>query len=202
MKSKNRRTTLQAGSVRPLLEKHWHRLNLEELLRLSKITALNNRHTEYSPECMRELDEDLEALNHHVSRCRRISSYLGQEVKEYEWKQLSARGAARQIEAFIQNGENFETIARFLEKWRSPPTKQGRPAGSINHDGIALLAFELHESDPKKWTWPKVADELLNCKSHVEHVWDSECTVRLKKAVTRLQEFVQELQAACRLQLP
>lgn len=202
MKPERTSATLEAGSTRQLLEKHWHRLNLEELLRLSKLTPLNHRHTEYSPECMRELDENLEAVSLHVSRCRRIACYLGQEVEEYEWKPLSARGAARQIEAFIQNGENYETIARFLEKWRNPPAKKGRPAGSIDHDGIALRALELHGSDPKRWPWPKVADKMLNCKSHVEHVWDSECTVRLKQSVGRLQTFVRELQSACFIPLP
>lgn len=194
--------TLEPGSARQLLEKHWHRLNLEELLRLSKLTPLTHRHTEYSPECMRELDENLDAVNLHVSRCRRIASYLGQAVEELEWKPLSARGAARQIEAFIQNGENHETIARFLERWRNPPIKKGRGVGSIDHDGIALRALELHESDPKKWRWPKVADELLNCKRHVEHVWDSDCTERLKQAVVRLQTFIRELQSTCCIPLP
>jgi len=202
MKSERKSVTLEAGSVRQLLEKHWHRLNLEELLRLSGITPLSNRHTEYSPECMRELDENLEAVNLHVSRCRRIANYLGQGVEEYEWKPLSARGAARQIEAFIQNGEDSETITRFLERWRNQPIKKGRPAGSVDHDGIALRALELHESDPKKWPWPKVADELLECKLHIEHVWDSDCTVRLKQAVVRLQTFVRELQSACYIPLP
>jgi hypothetical protein len=202
MKPERTTVTLEAGSARLILEKHWHRLNLEELLRLSGITPLCNRHTEYSPECMRELDENLEAVSLHVSRCRRIANYLGRDVKEFEWQPLSARGVARQIEVFIQNGEDSETIARFLERWRNPPAKKGRPAGSTDHDGIALRALELHESDPKKWPWPKVADELLGCKRHVEHVWDSDCTVRLKQAVVRLQIFVRELQSACCIPLP
>jgi hypothetical protein len=104
MKSERKSVTLEAVSVRQLLEKHWHRLNLEELLRLSGITPLSNRHTEYSPECMRELDENLEAVNLHVSRCRRIANYLGQGVEEYEWKPLSARGAARQLHGSLKDG--------------------------------------------------------------------------------------------------
>jgi hypothetical protein len=201
MKSERTSVTLEAGSARQLLEKHWHRLNLEELLRLSKITPLNNRHKEYSPECMYELDENLEAVNLHVSRCRRIASYLGQDVEEYEWKPLSARGAAKQIEAFIQNGEDSETIARFLERWRNPPAKKGRPTGSVEQDGIALRALELHESDPKRWPWHKVADELLNCKAHPKHYEYSSCTANLRQHVARLREFLRELQSACHLNL-
>jgi hypothetical protein len=202
MKPERASVTLEAGSARLLLEKHWHRLNLEELLRLSGITPLCNRHTEYSPECMRELDENLDAVNLHVSRCRRIASYLGQEVEDYEWKPLSARGAARQIEVFVQNAEDTETIARFLERWRNPTAKKGRPAGSVDHDGIALRALELHESDPRKWTWPKVADELLNCKAHLKHDEHSNCTASMKQDVARLRAFLRELQSTCSLSLP
>jgi hypothetical protein len=48
----------------------------------------------------------------------------------------------------------------------------------------------------------KVADELLDCSRHVEHVWDSDCTVRLKQAVVRWQTFVRELQSACCIPVP
>jgi hypothetical protein len=154
---------------------------------------------------MREIEENLEAANLHVSRCRRIASYLGQAleqgVEEYDWQPLSALGAAKQIEAFTQNGESSETVARFLERWRNPPAKK-RPVGSVHNDGIALRALVLHESDPKRWPWPKAADALLDCKLHVEHVWDSDCTVRLKQAVVRLQTFVRELQSDCYIPLP
>ena len=195
MKPEDTIVPFEAGSVRQLLEKHWHRLNLEELLRLSKTSPLDNRHTEYSPERMRELDENLESVRLHVSRCRRIASYLGHELPEYEWKSLSALGAARLIDTFIQNSESYETIALFMEMWRKPAPKLGRPTGAIIPDGLALRALELHESDPKRWTWPKVADELLNCKVHATHNWESDCTDRLKKAVSRLQAFAKKLQS-------
>src|ERR1700681_1725671 len=65
-----------AVSARQYLMDYWIRLDLGECLRLSTVPPLN-----HSPkQTVRELGENLEAVNLHVARCRRIASYLGQEL--------------------------------------------------------------------------------------------------------------------------
>jgi hypothetical protein len=190
------------GPARQLLMDHWNRLYLEELLRLSTISPLN-RNTEYLAEHMCELNENLEAMNQHVVRYRQIASYLGHELPPahqlnggYEPKSLSAISVARMIRVFFDNGESDETIASLLESWQQHTPKPGRPTGAATADGLALVALELHESDPKKWSWPRIADEFCeHRKSHAPHGWDSPCTASLKQSVKRLQKFLRELES-------
>jgi hypothetical protein len=72
--------------------------------------------------------------------------------------------------------------------------KHGRQVGSNDCNGLALRALELHESDLKRWTWPKVVDELKDCGCKGLHEWDSPCTKRIQKSARRLQEFLKELE--------
>ncbi len=191
----------EAGSARQVLMFHWAAFYLEELLRLSAIPPLNSQ-AGNAPEHTRELEEHLEAVNLHVARSRRIASYLGHElppgheIPEYKPNLLSALDAARLISVFLQNGESAGTIALFLEMWRKPG-KPGRPKGSNNPDGLALRALELYDSDPERWTWPKVADELCeHRKRHTPHEWNSPCTESLRQSVERLRKFLRELEAS------
>jgi hypothetical protein len=71
--------------------------------------------------------------------------------------------------------------------------KRGRPIGTIDNDGIPLLALVLYEWNPEVWTFPKLADSLLGCKTHKPHSSQSDCTDKLKKAVGRLRKFLREL---------
>ncbi len=185
--------------ARQTLMEHWALFYLEGLLRLSAIPP-SSQCTATSPERTRELDELLEAGRLRIAHCRRIASYLGHELPpghempEYKPNLLSALEAARLVDVFVQNGESFETIALFLEKWRKPGRKRGRPTGSNDPDSLALRALELHDSGPD-WTWPKVADELCKQKGHAPHGWKSTCTESLKHSVERLQKFLQELES-------
>jgi hypothetical protein len=71
--------------------------------------------------------------------------------------------------------------------------KRGRQAGTVDLDGHAVMALTLHGWDPKRWSYPKLADELLGCKRHKSHAADSDCVDKLKKAVARLRALLQEL---------
>jgi hypothetical protein len=130
-----------------------------------------------------------------TARMRRIQGYLAQTQNRPASEALSALNAAELIRESIRKGDSDEAIALFLEQWKKPATKRGRPRGSNHFESVVVLALQLHDSNTKVWTWPKVADQLLNCKSHSAHEWDSECTATLKQAVTRLRVFLIELQS-------
>jgi hypothetical protein len=173
---------------------------LSELSKISERRLPLNRQIEYSLDHVRKLQERLVEGDRLVALIRRIGGYLGMEWKKSVPNALSA---AKQVRAMIQKGDCDEVIAMYLERYlgiegRRPGQKRGRPRGATISDGLALCALELHDSDPKQWTWPKVAsefaDELPNCK-HAAHDCDSNCTVALRKSVGRLRAFLKELQS-------
>lgn len=138
-----------------------------------------------------ELEEILKEGNRHSVDLRRIASYLG-----HEWlpPKPTTFHAAKQIRAMIENGDTDEKIALYLNIYLLQRKKRGRPSATYRNSEFALRALELHDSDPDKWTWPKIADALLSCKSHSHHVWDSSCTNRVKREAHRLRAFLEQLQ--------
>ena len=137
---------------------------------------------------VRDLDEYLNDHEERLALIRRIASYLG-----LPWNvSRSTLQATKQVRAMIQDGCCDEQIALFLDRYLGNQ-KSGRPQGASIPDRTALRALELRDRDGSVWTWPKLADELLNCKAHPEHNNDSECASKLKQAVTRLRVFLKEL---------
>jgi len=184
-------------STQDLLWSHfllsWERLRA--LASISEDRPALNQHTEYSPELVSQAYARALGFELLFSRMRRIQGYLDSRRKRPMSDALSALEFAKSIRANIQRGDSDEAIAFFLERWKSPEKRRGRPKVSSDSESLAVLALQLHDSNPKLWTWPKVADQLLNCKSHTPHEWDSECTARLKQAVARLRAFLKELQS-------
>jgi hypothetical protein len=199
MKAQQTNTSPKPGTTRRLLEMHLEKLDLDALMRLS---PLREKHSVGDLPFRQKRQEILRQTDQYVSQCRRILGYLGAGDRPNDWNQLSATAVVQQVVCSLENGDSYETIARFLNEWRTASRKQGRPSGSSVGDGIALRALELRESGPDKWSWSKIADELLECKLHKVHSWDDECTARLKVAVKALQSFVQELQATAYFKLP
>jgi len=132
----------------------------------------------------------------------RIESYLGLDPKRPDPESWGPRiaefakymDAVRCIRVMIQSGDSDETIIALLMLLipiSDANGKRGRPKGTIDHDESVLLAMELRDSDPKEFSWPKLADHFCNCKK--PHSADSVCVDKLKKAVKRLRDFLQEL---------
>jgi hypothetical protein len=190
--------TLPEGlSTQQILWFHWLR-SLERLRALARVSEDRpplNQDTPYSPERERKAIAIVLGFELLTARMHRIQSYLEPGKKRPVSDVLSALSAAQLIRANIHKGDSDEAIALFLGKWREPDKKRGRPKGSNDSESVALLALQLHDNNPKLWTWPKVADQLLKCKSHKVHSWDSDCTAKLKQAVTRLRAFLKELES-------
>jgi hypothetical protein len=141
---------------------------------------------------------------HLTQLLRRIECYLGFEPKQLDPENIGPglaelekyTDAVRCIRVLIQSGESEETIIALLMLLvpsSNANGKCGRPKGTIDHDESVLSAMELRDSDPKEFSWPKLADELLDCKVHNPHTSESECVDKLKKAVKRLRVFLQKL---------
>jgi hypothetical protein len=180
-----------------LLWFYWLR-SRERLTALAKVSEDRpplNQYTPYSPERERQAKAVVLGFKLLTARMRRIQSYLNHGKKRPASEALSALSAAQVFRENIQRGDSDEANALFLEQWRKPAKKRGRPRGSSDFESVVVLALQLHDSNPKFWTWPKVADQLLNCKSHAAHKWDDACTARLKQAVTRLRAFLEEIEA-------
>jgi hypothetical protein len=162
-----------------------------------------NRQFKSVPEYIRNIQEHLDKSNWLTTEIRRVEGYLGKEhTTQKPTPQMiedsRCIATARCVRVFIQSGESDKSVAVFLKdsfSSASPKTKQkrGRPIGSLDCDGYAVNALELRDSHPRYWTWPKLADELMGCKSHTAHTCDSECTARLKKSVARLHKYLEEL---------
>jgi hypothetical protein len=177
-----------------MLERHfWRTAN-----QLDEIGKAMGRSTSESEDEPGKLIEEGDRL---LVRLRRIIKYLG-----IQWKLPAPdeSGVAELIRKGVERGESFEAINRTVEFYLRGfgVQKLGRPIASGESDGIALRALELHESDPGRWTWAAVADELLNCNAHKAHTWDSECAGKLKKAGQRLRRFLIELESAVPLRRP
>lgn len=188
---------LEGLSIQEILWLHWRRSGerLKALADLADGRPPLNRHTEYSPELVHRANVRAEAFQLLFTRMRRIENYLDRGSRRPVTDSLSALSLAQLVRTNIQRGDSDQAIAILLERWKTPEKKRGRPAGSRDSDNLTVLALQLHNSNKKLWTWPKVADRLLNCKLHEKHEWDSTCTVRLRQAVTQLKRFLQELQA-------
>ena len=183
-------------STQQLLWFHWLR-SRERLTALAKVSEDRpplNQDTPYSPERERQAKAVVLGFELLTARMRRIQSYLNYAQRRPASEALSALSAAKVLRENIQRGDSDEAIALFLDQWRKPDKKRGRPRGSNDFESVVVLALQLHDSNKKFWTWPKVADQLLNCKSHVAHKCDDECTARLKQAVTRLRAFLKEIE--------
>ncbi len=133
-----------------------------------------------------------------MERLRRIEGYLGHAPRKINPKILEdakCLEVVRWSRAALQGGWSDEGIASWLSSYLMPSakSKRGRPAGTVDLDRHAVMALTLREWDPKLWSYPKLADELLGCKSHKRHTADSSCVDKLKKAVARLRAFLQEL---------
>lgn len=133
-----------------------------------------------------------------IERIRRIEGYLGHAPRKIDPKILEdakCLESVRWIRAAVQEGWPDEKIASWLSSYLRPSTKgkRGRLAGTVDYDGHALLALVLYDWNRKLWSYPKLTDELLGCKSHQQHTADTDCVGRLKKAVARLRAFLQEL---------
>ena len=133
-----------------------------------------------------------------MERLRRIEGYLGHAPRKINPKTLEdakCLEAVRWIRAATRENWPEERIASWLSNYlRSHArTKRGRQAGTVDIDGHEVMALTLHGWDPKLWSYPKLADELLGCKRHKSHTADSDCVDKLKKAVARLRTFLQEL---------
>lgn len=197
MESEKAIALLQGLSTQQYLWFHWlrSRERLRALASLSENRPPLNEHTKYSPELLRQANARVLGFELLFARMRRIEGYLGSGRQPSVTSNPSTLEAAKTIRANIEKGDSDEAIALFLEKWQGPNKKRGRPKGSNDSDSMAVLALQLRDSSPNLWTWPKITDRLLNCKTHRVHSWDSDCTTKLKQAVARLRAFLRELQS-------
>lgn len=148
------------------------------------------------PEWARSTEDTIAKHKMLMERLRRIEGYLGHGPRQINPKTLEdakCLEATRWIRAATREGWPEEQIASWLSNYLRPPSKLGRPAGTVDLDGHAVMALTLHGWDRKLWSYPKLADELLGCKGHKPHTADSDCVDKLKKAVARLRTFLQEL---------
>ncbi len=186
-------------SAQKYLFMHWV-LRMEALNRLAENSEVNeppDRKSESIAEWMRKAQKYIDESNRLLLQIKRIQSYLGRNPKSIDPKIVETANwiaTARWARALIQNGESDEAVARFLKN-SAEGQKRGRPSGAMNCDGQALRALVLHDSNPKWWTWPKLADRVLGCKVHTKHTSDSNCTAKLKQAVTGLRKFLRELES-------
>jgi hypothetical protein len=161
-----------------------------------------------SPELQSEKQKILEESKRLILLIRRIASDLGEEVMV---SPLTPLKAAKNVRNMIEKGSADEEIAFFLMKWRPAKDeevffekkKKGRPNGASIPDDYTLRALELHDTDPKQWNWPRVADQLgckvnSGCKAlnGQKHTWDSPCIVQLKTSVKRLRTFLKQLKSS------
>lgn len=149
---------------------------------------------------MRPAKKRIEESEELIGQLRRIESYLGHTPRKIDPNILADAKyltAAREIRA--QSGDSDEGIASFLKNYLGTNSKRtrGRPVNTFDFDNHAMLAFVLRRKDRRAWSYPKLADALLGCKSHKAHAHDTDCTVRLKKAVERLRKFLRELGYTC-----
>lgn len=190
----------QPISAQMVLCQHWL-VRTEALKRLAagaETIVLPNRDSESAAEWIRQSQSQIDQFKRLQLQVQRIESYLGRKPRTSDPKAAENAiwiAAARWVRALSQNGESDEAVARFLrnlvESHRTK--KRGRPPGAMNYDRHALTALVRNDINPRLWAWPKLADELLACKLHTAHAWDSECTVRLKQAVKRLRAFLRDL---------
>lgn len=172
----------------------WLKRSTEE----SKNPQVPPRTAEGFPEWLRGTEDTITKREMLVERLRRIEGYLGHAPRKIDMKILQdskSLHAVKWIGAAFQEGWSDEWIAGWLSSYLSPGTKakRGRPVGTVDLDGHAVMALTLHELDPKIWSFPKLADKLLGCNHRKPHTADSDCVDRLKKSVARLRAFLRAL---------
>ena len=147
-----------------------------------------------------EAEEQLRTTKQYLSEYELCERYLGHVPPKIEPdpKQLEEELILRGVQLMrsaVSQGWTDERITTWLSSYFRSVTqaKRGRPARTVSSDGIALRALELHDFDPKGWTYPMLADVLLGCRKHKQHTADSECVDKLKKAVARLRAFLREI---------
>lgn len=187
-------------SAQQFLYLYWLLAN-ERLKRLAEESALFrpvNQKTENVPEWIRKVQAHVEKTEDLMLLLRRVESYLGHEPRKIDpqiKKYIDSREAAKFVRALIHNGFSDEDIATWMRHFflSSAKRTRGRPAGTVDDDGHALLALVLYDWNPKIWCYPKLADSLLECKCRGPHAADSHCVDKLKKALKRLRGFLKEL---------
>jgi hypothetical protein len=146
----------------------------------------------------RRLNRNAEDTLELVRQMRRAMRYLCLKPKLKESKTQDDAmwlGAAEWVRAYVERGDSDDQIATLLKDRfeTSPPRKRGRPSGTSDPGSHVMLAFRLREAKTAYWSYPKLADHLCECKCRRPHTADSPCVDKLKKAVKRLRDFLQEL---------
>src|SRR5262249_27540795 len=120
---------------------------------------------------------------------RRLSNYFG-----LNWSERTSFETAKLIRGGLLGDHALEQIAPafITEKNTSARRERGRPRGAMVPDLTPLRALAMHNSDPERWTFPRIADELLNCKMHAQHKWDDGCVAALKQSVSNLRKFLRD----------
>jgi hypothetical protein len=168
---------------------------LKSLSEAAEQFASVNRDAGSARERIRKIEEHLNESERLIPQLERIERYLGHRKTDTRIEeQIGFLEGAKFVRALIQAGVSDEKIAAWLRHFTSPRSKGklGRPAGTMDSEGYALRALVLYDRNPKMWSYPKLADGLPKCK-HKRHTADSKCVDKLKKAVTRLRAFLQEL---------
>jgi len=177
-----------------LLGTEWLKRREEE----SAVPHIPSRSIGSLPELVHEAEKQVANFKEVTERLRRVELYLGHVRSKNNPKTLDGAKwlvAARWIRAAAQAGysdeENAEWLGNFFAS-RSEETR-GRKAGTVDSSGHALLALVLYELAPKVWSFPRLADHFCKTSQHKPHTADSDCVDKLKKAVKRLRDFLQEL---------
>ncbi len=195
-------------SAQRFLYVYW--LAATEWLKRSRVESILSQlpplMVEGSPEWVCSAEDTIAKCEMLMERIRRIEGYLGHAPCKINPKALeNAKNHAtvKLIRAAVQAGwsdESIESVPSNIDTRMK--TKRGRPVGTVDLDGQAVIALTLHESDPIQWSYPRLADEFFKCTSESDtvcvnefgkHAADSVCVNNLKKAVARLSEFLQEL---------
>jgi hypothetical protein len=146
----------------------------------------------------RKAQEHVDKEENLTLQLRRVERYLGHKPMKIDMRKLQdakCLTAAKWNRAAIQDDYSDEEIAAWFKSFLASNAtgRRGRPSGTVDCDGHALLALVLFDSDPKLWGYPKLADALLGCDKHIPHTADSECVDKLGKSVERLRKFLREI---------
>ncbi|MGA7830599.1 MAG: hypothetical protein WCA21_06545 [Terracidiphilus sp.] len=171
-------------------------------MKMIEMTRPPDSQAETMPEWRQRILKYDDELGRLLLQIERIENFMGRKQKcrnadpaeSFDWTFM-----ARLVRGMIQRGASDEYLAAYLKRSMgggSTGRKHGRPSGAMNYDGLALQALEIHNMNPKFWTWPRLADRVFaDCKAHSKHTSDDSCTVKLRQAVTRLRAFIRELES-------
>ena len=191
-------TSLNLLSAQKVLWFHWLR-SCEYIQAISIVSnslpSLNGQ--TYDADRAAQLQAIADGHRLFDQRIRRIERYLGYTSNQGAARIPAAIEGAKLIRARIERGDGDEAIAYLLEELRKPRSKAGRPVASNHADGFALRALDLHKSNSRFWTYPKIADCFCECKRGRPHSSNSDCVAKLKQAIHRLKTFIAELEDEC-----